>query len=297
MKFGLVGTAHWSSEIHAPGLANAPGATFVGVWGRDRNKAAQLAKTHGVKVYDDFDNLLEEVDAISFAVPPDIQAALGKTAAQRGKHLLLEKPLALTLRDGEALSESINASGVRSVIFLSRLFHPKLRSHIAQAAQAQGLTHGRVRIVSNSMRVLSPYSNSRWRRTPRAALWDLGPHALSVLQSVLGGVARINAKFDAKAHILLHAHHESGASSFAELSLTAMDEDLVNDTTFYCSEGEIALPQIDMINGGAAEAYQEAIRRLLTADRMAPYCDASYGLQVLRLLTECDEQLGIFDRP
>ncbi|MBB4234771.1 Gfo/Idh/MocA family protein [Rhizobium esperanzae] len=295
MKIGLVGAAHWASEIHAPGLADDPNVTFVGVWARDRGKATALAGTHMVAAFDNFDELLDEVDAVSFAVAPGAQATLAKRAAERGKHVLLEKPIALNLDDGIALNEAIRNGGVRSVVFLTRLFHPRLRSQLASAAQAQDVMHGRVRIVANSMRVLSPYNNSRWRQDPHAALWDLGPHALSVLQSVLGGISDVCAKFDAKGHVLLFARHEGGATSHAELALTALDADLASDTAFVGSEGKIELPQIDMINGGAAEAYREAIRQMVNGNQKEPYCDASYGLQLLRLLAECGEQLGIPD--
>ncbi|WP_088682541.1 Gfo/Idh/MocA family oxidoreductase [Rhizobium sp. R635] len=293
MKIGLVGAAHWASEIHAPGLAGDPDVTFVGVWARDRGKATALADTHMVEAFDNFDELLDEVDAVSFAVAPGAQATLAKRAAERGKHVLLEKPIALNLGDGIALNDAILNSGVRSVVFLTRLFHPRLRSQLASAAQAHGLMHGRVRIVANSMRVSSPYNNSQWRHDPHAALWDLGPHALSVLQSVLGGISEVCAKFDAKGHVLLFARHKGGATSYSELALTALDADLASDTAFVGSEGKVELPQIDMINGGAAEAYREAIRQLVSGKEEKPYCDATYGLQLLRLMAECDEQLRI----
>ena len=293
MKIGLVGTAHWASEIHAPGLARDPGVTFVGVWGRDRVKTAELAAEHKVAAYDDFDRFLSDVDAVAFAVAPGAQAKLAKTAAEHGKHVLLEKPIALTVDDGLALSEAIRKSGVRSVLFLTRLFHPELRSQLAQAAKAPGLRHGRVRIVANSMRVPSPYINSTWRQSPRAALYDLGPHALSVLQYVLGSIANISADLDPKGHILLSARHESGATSDAELALSALDEDLASETTFAWSGGKVELPHIDMVNGGAAEAYHEAIRQLIGENGTEPYCDVSDGLRLLRLVAECDGQLRI----
>ncbi|OWV82406.1 oxidoreductase [Rhizobium sp. R634] len=291
MKIGLVGTAHWASEIHAKGLARDPGLTFVGIWGRDRVKTAELAAEHEVAPYCDFGQFLSKVDAVAFAVAPGAQAKLAKTAAEHGKQVLIEKPIALTVDDGLALSEAIHKSGVRSVVFLTRLFHPGLRSQLAQAAKAPGLTHGRVRIVANSMRVPSPYINSTWRQSPRAALHDLGPHALSVLEYVLGSIVNISAELNAKGHILLSARHESGATSDAELALRALDEDLASETSFTWSGGKVELPQIDMVNGGAAEAYHEAIRQLTGGN--GTYCDASYGLRLLRLVAECDEQLLI----
>ncbi len=43
LRFALLGTGHWAREVHAAGLAAAPEAEFVGVWGRDPAKSAQVA--------------------------------------------------------------------------------------------------------------------------------------------------------------------------------------------------------------------------------------------------------------
>lgn len=53
--------------------------------------------------------------------------------------------------------------------------------------------------------------------------------------------------------------------------------------------------KIDLINGGAADAYREAIHQLVSEDPLAPYCDASYGLEILRILVACDEQLRVLE--
>jgi predicted dehydrogenase len=131
LRFGLVGTGHWAQVTHAPAIAAAPGATFVGVWGRRPEAATALAGSHGVRAFSDVDALFDEVDAVAFCVPPDVQATMAIRAARSGKHLLLDKPIALTLAAGDTLAETVDAAGVRSLVFFTGRFQPDVRAWLA----------------------------------------------------------------------------------------------------------------------------------------------------------------------
>src|SRR3954471_12939570 len=122
MRFGVVGTGFWAREIHATSLAEHPDAELVGVWGRDLTKAKALGAQFDVQGYDDLDALLAQVDAVSFSLPPDVQVPLAIRAAEAGKHLLLEKPIALTVEDADRLVAAVRAHrGGSLVFFLLRL--------------------------------------------------------------------------------------------------------------------------------------------------------------------------------
>src|SRR3569833_1599304 len=97
LRFGLLGTGHWAAEAHGAALARHPGVEFAGVWGRNPAKSADLAGRYGVRAYDSVNALLSDVDAVAVAVPPDVQADLALRAANAGKHLLLDKPVAFTV--------------------------------------------------------------------------------------------------------------------------------------------------------------------------------------------------------
>src|ERR1700754_2129745 len=122
MRFGLVGTGPWARIAHGPGLTAARDVDLVGVWGRSREKAETLATSLGVTAYDDYDALLADVDAVAFAVPPDVQAEAAMAAARAGKHRLLDKPVALTVDDARALRDAADAAGVASVVFFTDRF-------------------------------------------------------------------------------------------------------------------------------------------------------------------------------
>src|SRR3954463_6522685 len=111
MRFGVLGTGFWAREIHATSLAEHPDAELVGVWGRDLAKAKAAGAQFDVQGFDDLDALLAEVDAISFALPPAVQVPLAIRAAEAGKHLLLEKPIALGVEDADRLGGARPGTG------------------------------------------------------------------------------------------------------------------------------------------------------------------------------------------
>src|SRR4051794_15644276 len=122
MRFGVLGTGFWAREIHAASLAEHPGAELVGVWGRDLAKAKALGAQFDVQGYDELDALLAQVDAVSLALPPAVQVPLAIRAAEAGKHLLLEKPIALTVEDAARLVAAVDDSRVASVVFFTFRF-------------------------------------------------------------------------------------------------------------------------------------------------------------------------------
>src|SRR5262249_47728601 len=134
LAFGLAGTGHWARIVHAPALASTPGIQLAGVWGRNAQAAAALADEYGCASYLDFGELLAHVDAVDFALPPDVQAELGARAAGAGKHLLLEKPIATSEPGADALAAAVQEAGVASVVFFTARFQPEVRAWLAAAA-------------------------------------------------------------------------------------------------------------------------------------------------------------------
>ena len=137
VRTGLVGAGPWATVMHAPLLAGGPGTSLEAVWARREDAATELARQYGASVAGSFDELLERCDAIAFAVPPDVQAALAPRAAAAGKHLLLEKPLAFSLADAERLADAVDEAGVRTLLFLTNRFTAEGREFVRLAAEAE----------------------------------------------------------------------------------------------------------------------------------------------------------------
>lgn len=222
-RVGLLGTGPWAHRTHAPALAAHAGSDFAGVWGRRPEAAAELAHEYGVKVYEDPDELFAECDAVAFALPPDVQAAMAVRAAAAGCHLLLDKPVATTVEDARAVAEAAARHQVASVVFLTLRFAEPTAGWVEEQAARSGWFTAAAHwlgAVFPPDGTPSAYADSPWRKA-KGGLWDVGPHALSVLIPVLGEVTAISATRGPSDVVQLALRHTSGAASTAVLSLGA----------------------------------------------------------------------------
>ena len=170
LRFGLVGTGYWARIAHAPALASTEGIELAAVWGRDLRAAADLAAAHGATPYEDMAAFLAAVDGVAFAVPPDVQAPIAAAAARAGKHLLLEKPLAISEAEADDLVEAVAQGQVASVVFFTLRFQAEMRAWLADVTAHGGWTGGVASWFGSSMLESSPF-NTPWRRE-KGALWD-----------------------------------------------------------------------------------------------------------------------------
>ena len=136
LRFGLAGTGYWARIAHAPALASTEGVELAAVWGRNPQATAELAAEYQATPYHDVAAFLAAVDAVCFAVPPDVQAPMATQAARAGKHLLLEKPIALSDEAADGLAEAIGQAGVASVVFFTQRFTPEMRAWLTAAASS-----------------------------------------------------------------------------------------------------------------------------------------------------------------
>ncbi|MFJ9738439.1 Gfo/Idh/MocA family protein [Streptomyces sp. NPDC101166] len=291
MRIGLLGTGPWAHMVHAPVLAAHDGLEFAGVWGRRPDAAKELADAHGVRAYDDVDTLLAEVDAVAVALPPDVQAELAVRAAGAGRHLLLDKPVATTVAGARAVERAVREAGVASVVFFTTRFLPEPQAWIAEQAAAEGWFTGHAQWLGAVFSGEGHPFATPWRRE-KGALWDVGPHALSVLLPVLGEVRRVAAAVRGPGDtVQVVLDHTGGASSTLTLSLTAPPGASGTAVEVRGAAGVARLPES---GAGAAAALGRAADALCAAARgERPHaCDAAFGLRVTEVLAEAEALLG-----
>ena len=292
MRIGLLGTGPWAEMAHAPALSEHTGLDFAGVWGRRPEAAKDLADRHGTRAYDDVDALFADVDAVAVALPPAVQADLAVRAARAGCHLLLDKPLATTVEQGRAVVEAVRESGVASVVFFTSRFVTETEEWISTQARTGGWFTARAQWLGSlyGSGSDSPFAASPWRQE-KGALWDVGPHALSVLLPVLGDARRVTAAAPGPGdtvHLVLD--HTGGASSSLTLSLSAP---AAAAGTAVELRGETGVAVLPTSTEGAVTALVHAADALLAAaDTGHPHpCDAAFGLRVTEILTEAETLL------
>ena len=279
MRFGLLGTGYWAAETHAAALVAAPGTTLDGVWGRDPAKAAALADRYGIRPYEDLDELIAAVDAVAIALPPHVQAPLAARAARAGKHLFLDKPLALTVQAADEVVAAVDATGVGSVVFFTSRFNPPAVDFLREAAATGGWDGGRATLLGSVGG--TPYDASPWRHE-YGGLWDVGPHALSLLIPVLGPIAGVSAALGPHQTATALLTHESGAVSTMTLSLASPVTTW--DVSFYGTPGWGSVPPVT----DAVAAAVVALAALTAGDRS---CDVHFARDVTAVLVRAAADL------
>jgi predicted dehydrogenase len=291
MRIGLLGTGPWAVSTHAPALQAHPDVEFAGVWGRRPEAAKALAEQHGTAAYDDLDTLFDACDAVAVALPPDVQAPLAVRAAQAGKHLLLDKPVATTIGGARQVAQAASTAGVASVVFFTLRFAEETAGWIEEQRGREGWLIGRADWLSPVFADAdSPYSASPWRRE-KGALWDVGPHALSMLLPVLGEVSHVDADHGPGDTVHLTLRHGSGALSSCTLSHTVPAAAAGITFELRGHPGIAVAPERD--DAGPVPAFQRAVDTLIEAARTgAPHpCDAVFGQRVTEILSEAEHRL------
>jgi predicted dehydrogenase len=293
MRFGLVGTGYWAKMTHAPALASTPGAELTAVWGRDPAATAALAASCGASAHQDLDVFLASVDAVAFAVPPHVQAPLAIRAAQAGKHLLLEKPVALSVDDANRLVTAVDEAGVASVVFFTWRFNTEIRAWLTDEQARggwwrEGWSGGAAIWLGTSLQEDNPF-NTPWRRE-KGALWDLGPHLVGMLWACLGPVTEVTAvagKADVT-HLVLR--HDTGATSTATCTQSA-PEAAAGVTVFVWGEAGRSVMPADLVDSVAAlrTAAAELIAVAAAGATTHP-CDVRFGREITRVLAEAQAQ-------
>ena len=285
LRFGLVGTGYWARAAHAPALASAEGIEFAAVWGRDREAAAGLAAAHGATAYADITKFLSAVDGVAFAVPPDVQAPI----ARAGKHLLLEKPVAISEAETDALVEAVERARVASVVFFTLRFWAATRAWLADVTARDRWLGGAASWFGSSLLASSPF-NTPWRRD-KGALWDLAPHLISLLWAALGPVTSVTADTGPAdvSHLILH--HQGGASSTVTVTQNGGEAAAGFEAYLWAGSGRSAAPTgaIDPLPPlRTALAELTANARSGRADHP---CDVRFGRDVGRVIAEAERQV------
>ena len=136
---GVIGAGGIARLAHIPNYAKNPRVKLVAVADIDVAKARQVAEDFGIpNVYDNFEDLLAnpEVEAVSVTTPPSAHAEPVIAAARAGKHVLCEKPIAMTLEEADAMVDAAEKAGVKFAMGYQHRFGTELP--LVEAASRRG---------------------------------------------------------------------------------------------------------------------------------------------------------------
>jgi myo-inositol 2-dehydrogenase / D-chiro-inositol 1-dehydrogenase len=269
VRVGLIGSGFVSS-IHYEAFRSARGSEVIAVASPTPGRAEQFAAHRGITHhFNDFRRLLDlkEVDLVVLGIPNDLHCEITCLAAGAGKHVVVEKPMALNLAECDRMIAACQQAGVILGYAEELCFAPKyarLKQLISEGAL------GKVHLVKQSEKHDGPHTNWFYdtTRSGGGVTFDMGCHAIEFFRWLLGdssnsGKARIQSVYaqmgtythrdktngDDEAVLLLT--FEGGAIGLAEESWTkpgGMDD----RAEAFGSEGQA---YADVLYGNALRAF------------------------------------------
>lgn len=184
-------------HFHAKALEKLKESNFVAVCDNNLVRAQEFASQYGVKAYDDITQMIEEcqVDMVSICTPHPVHAAAAVPAAKAGANLLIEKPLASSLKDCDDILNAASESGVVvGTIVQRRLYRPCMRIKKA-------IDEGKIgRPVLGTLTMLGWRDQAYYESDPWRGTWDgegggvlvnQAPHQIDLLHWYMGEVDEV----------------------------------------------------------------------------------------------------------
>ena len=148
LQVGVIGAGYWATYAHIPAILAHPRAELLAVQSRSQPKADKVAKDFQAKhaVTDPMKLLdLPGLDAVVIATTPNMHHAQAKAALERGKHVLVEKPMTFTAAEAKELCDLADAKGVQLLISCPWHFTPH---GMAVRAKIRSGELGEIRMIS-----------------------------------------------------------------------------------------------------------------------------------------------------
>lgn len=215
--FGIIGCG-MIANFHAKAIADIADAKLVACQSRRLESAQALAEQYGAQAYDDVDAMLADpnVDVVTICTPSGAHMEPALAAAAAGKHLIIEKPLEVTLDRCDKIIEACNKHGVTlSTVFPSRF-------HKASQLMKQAIDDGRFGTLTLGdayvkwYRTQEYYDSGQWRGTWEldggGALMNQAIHSIDLLTWFMGPVAEIRATTATLAHERIEVEDVATAS-------------------------------------------------------------------------------------
>lgn len=219
LRWGVIGAGGIADRRTIPGMMLAQNAELIAVMEINAEFAEQLRVKWNVKhAYTSTDALLAdpEIDAVYIASPVVLHAEQAMAAADAGKHILLEKPLAMTAEEGWKVIEYCNSKNIK----IAAGFMMRFGSHVQTMKKT--IADGKIgNVVSGYSQFTCWYPEmpGNWRQTKKhsggGALMDMGVHCIDLMQYITGSKVAEVAAF----HDNLTFHYEVEDSSMVMLRL------------------------------------------------------------------------------
>lgn len=173
IRTGVIGVGNMGQH-HARILAMMPGSHLSGIADPDLKRAQEIAARHNVPAFADYHQLLEQVDAVSIAVPTMMHYPVGRACLEYGVPALIEKPLAASLNEAQLLVEYAQAAKLVLQVGHVERFNPTFTELVNVLAGQK--------ILAVEARRLSPFAK---RAADVSVVYDLMVHDLDLILTLI----------------------------------------------------------------------------------------------------------------
>ena len=318
VRFGLIGAGDIARKRVGPALRDLGNVDLVGVSRSRAELAESFAKEFGVrKWFADWHDLIadNEIDAVYLATPVYVHAEQAIAAAEAGKHVLCEKPMALTVKGCDEMIAACRANNVKLGIAYYRRFYPVI-DRVKQIIAAGDI--GRISFAQiNAFEYFDPPPEHprRWfvekEKSGGGPMIDFGCHRIEVFANLFGTVRRFqsivsNDVFGRGVEDTASAIFQFESGACASLTVTHATTDAQDTLDVYGTNGSVHIPVLNLgemtIKTGDTETKEshppaanfhepliEDFANAILQDR-EPQVDGAAGREVSRLVEEIYEK-------
>lgn len=205
IKFGIIGCG-MIANVHADAISHIKNAKLVGVADNFKEVAFLFGESRGVKVYDDYKEMLkdENIDAVCICTPSLFHASIAIQALNSGKHVVIEKPMALDEKSANKIIKACERTGKKLTVIYQLRFEDdvnKVKELVTKGA------FGKITLCNLFMKYYRDseyYASSSWKGTLKydggGALMNQGIHGVDVLEYIVGDIKNVKGKIKTLVH-------------------------------------------------------------------------------------------------
>ncbi len=270
LRWGVIGAGGIADRRTIPGMLLAENAELVAVMEINLEFAERLREKYGAKrAYASEADLLQdpEVDAVYIATPIVLHAKQAKQAADYGKHILIEKPLAMTAAEGQSVVDYCAMKNVQ----IAAGFMMRFGTHVLNMKRA--IKEGKIGSVVSGYSQFTlwlPFEEGNWRQNKAKAgggcMMDMGVHCIDLVEYISGmrvthvgsfneTIAFHHPKYDVEDASTVMMRMENGAQFVVQTNFNIPDEAAKWRLEFFGTKGRLLGDTIlGQVDGGKLNA-------------------------------------------
>jgi predicted dehydrogenase len=249
LRFGIIGCGRVAPR-HAQSIKQIADAELIAAADVIETRAIHFQEEYGLKPYTDYKELLarDDIDVVNICTPSGMHADLGIEALEAGKHVIVEKPIALSTVDADRLIETSRRVNRKLCVILQNRYNPPMKDLYAAVHSGK---IGRVLLGNATVRWYRPqsYYEDGWHGTwvmDGGALMNQSIHHIDALQWIMGDVETVFAftgtlahKMEAEDTGVVVLRFKNGALGSIEGSTVTYPQNLEGSVTIFGERGSL----------------------------------------------------------